>query len=196
MGKVYGYARCSTNEKKQDVERQLRDLRAMGATEIYHEYQSGTKINREELGKVLTHIQEGDTLVTTEVSRITRSVKQLCEIIEFAKQKKIKLVIDKFVIDCTGEMDAMTAAMLQMMGVFAELERNMTVERIKSGLSNAKSKGVKLGRPRLKIKDIPAKVTEMLPLYKAGLLSGTDFARVCSISRPTLYRYLALLTDS
>jgi DNA invertase Pin-like site-specific DNA recombinase len=197
MGKVYGYARCSTNETKQDITRQLRELRDMGAEEIYHEYESGTKINRVELGKVMGHIRAGDSLVVTEVSRITRSLKQLCEVIELVKQRKLKLVIGTFIIDCTGEeIDAMTVAMLQMMGVFSELERKMTVDRIKSGLINARRKGSLLGRPKFKVKDLPPKVLEMWPLYQSGVLSKSDFAAVCKVSRPTIYKYIALLTDS
>jgi len=193
--KIYGYARCSTNDTKQDIERQRRELRTMGATEIYMEYESGTKTNRPELAKVLNHIAQGDTLITLEVSRLTRSLKQLCEIIELAKERKIKLVIGTLVIDCTGPMDAMTEAMLKIMGVFAELERSMTIERIQSGLRHARAKGIRLGRPKLTPSDIPKKVIEKFALYKAGELTKTDYARLCNISRPTLYKYIALMTD-
>jgi DNA invertase Pin-like site-specific DNA recombinase len=197
MGKIYGYARCSTNELKQDIERQKRDLRAMGAEEIYWEYESGTKMNRAELAKVLSHIQCGDCLVVTEVSRITRSVKQLCEVLELAKLRRFKLVIGNFVIDCSrDEIDAMTEAMLKMMGVFSELERRMTIDRIKSGLAHAKAKGTQLGRPRASLDNLPPKVVEMWPLYKGGFLSKTDYAKVCGVSRPTIYTYIAMLTDS
>jgi DNA invertase Pin-like site-specific DNA recombinase len=195
MPTSYGYARCSTNETKQDIERQLSELKAMGAQEIYYEYETGTKLHRPELAKLLCRIDTGDTLLTLEVSRITRSLKQLCEIIELAKKKKLRLVIGNFVIDCTDEIDHMTEAMLQMMGVFAQLERNMTIDRIKSGLANAKRKGVRLGRPRLKIDEIPQKVMDYWPMFDSGTLSKTDFARLCGISRPTLYRYIALLKD-
>ena len=195
MEKIYGYARCSTNETKQDIERQKRELRAMGAQELYFEYESGAKINRPELDKVLSHITEGDTLVTTEVSRITRSLKQLCDIIELAKNRKIKFVIGTLVIDCTGPMDAMTEAMLKIMGVFAELERSMTIERIQSGLAHAKAKGIRLGRPKLSVNDIPKKVVDKFHLYKSGAISKSDYAKLCNISRPTLYKYIALMTD-
>ena len=89
---IYGYARCSTNEDLQDINRQIRELKQQGATDttIYKEYESGTKVNRAELQKLLNVIQTGDTIVATEVSRITRSTKQLCEILELAKEKKIR----------------------------------------------------------------------------------------------------------
>ena len=195
MSKIYGYARCSTTETKQDIERQKRELRAMGAAEVYFEYESGTVINRPELAKVLGHITAGDTLVTTEVSRITRSVKQLCDIIELAKERKLKLIIGSLVIDCTGQLDAMTEAMLMIMGVFAELERKMTVERIHSGLAHAKAKGVRLGRPKLTAKDVPKKVRDKFSMYLSGDITKTDYAKICGISRPSLYKYIALMTD-
>jgi len=169
----------------------------MGAEEIYWEYESGTKVYRKELGKVLSHIQQGDTLVTTEVSRLTRSVKQLCEMLELAKSKKFKLVIGDFIIDCSkDEISTMTEAMLMMMAVFSEMERRMTIDRIKSGLAHARAKGVRLGRPKATPKDLPSKVMEMWPIYKRGFLSKTDYANVCGVSRPTIYKYIAMLTDS
>ena len=83
---IYGYARCSTNEELQDINRQIRELKQLGAAEetIYREYESGTKNDRVELQRLLAAVRNGDTIVATEVSRITRSTKQLCEIIELA----------------------------------------------------------------------------------------------------------------
>jgi DNA invertase Pin-like site-specific DNA recombinase len=78
--------------------------------------------------------------MSTEVNRITRSTKQLCKIIEIAKEKHIKLILGTFIVDCTSELDPMTEGMLKMMGVFAEIERNMISQRVKSGIANARSK--------------------------------------------------------
>jgi len=200
MSKIFGYARCSTNESKQDIQRQKRELKEYGATDktIFLEYESGTKIDRPELNKLLGELKRypRSTLVTTEVSRITRSTKQLCDIIETAKELHLKLVIGGFVVDCTGEkLDTMTEGMLKMMGVFAEMERNMTVDRIKSGLRNAKAKGVKLGRPALTVADVPKKVVEYFERFQAGAISKVDYAKVCSISRPTLDKYIAIMVD-
>lgn len=192
---IYGYARCSTSETKQDVERQIYELRTMGAEEVYYEYESGTKIKRPELEKMLAHVQPGDTIVTTEVSRITRSVKQLCEILEMAKEKSLKMVIGALVVDCTGELDVITEGMLKMMAVFSEIERNLIVERVKSGIRNAKAKGIRLGRPALTANDIPKAVIDNFSFYKAGFISKTDYAKLCGISRPTLNKYIALMSD-
>ena len=77
---TYGYARCSTDETSQDIDRQRRELRKLGVeadTEIYWEYESGTKTERPELQKLLAVLQTGDTIVTTEVSRLTRIINVL-----------------------------------------------------------------------------------------------------------------------
>lgn len=196
---IYGYCRCSTNETRQDINRQRRELKKLGATDehIYLEYESGTKVNRPELQKLLEIVKSGDVIVTTEVSRITRSTKQLCDIIELCKERRLKLLIQNSVtIDCsTGEIDPMTEAFLQMAGVFAQLERNMTVSRIKSGLRNARAKGVRLGRPQLTADQLPRKVIEQYDNWKNGLISKTDYAKICDVSRPTLDKYIAILTD-
>jgi DNA invertase Pin-like site-specific DNA recombinase len=195
---IYGYCRCSTNELKQDITRQTRELKALGVTDkqnIFMEYESGTKINRVELNRLLDTVQNGDTIVSTEVSRITRSTKQLCEIIELAKNKHLKLIFGSFVVDCTRELDAMTEGMLKMMGVFSEIERNMISQRVKSGVANARAKGKIVGRPQLALKDIPQKVIDMYNLYKGASISKTDYAKMCSISRPTLDKYLKVIVE-
>ena len=98
---VYGYCRCSTDESRQDIDRQRRELRKLGVSDenIYFEYASGIKIDRVEWERLLSVVKEGDTIATTEVSRLTRSTKQLCDIIELAKTKRIKLVIGGFAVD-------------------------------------------------------------------------------------------------
>lgn len=107
---VYGYARCSTNEKMQDIDRQIRELMQHGVQRenIFLEYESGTKVNRIELLKLLAIVNNGDTIIATEVSRITRSTKQLCEIVDLAKRFHLKLILGNFVVDCSRELDPMT----------------------------------------------------------------------------------------
>lgn len=194
---IYGYARCSTNEELQDINRQVRELKQNGATDttIYLEYESGTKTNRAELIKLLDVVQYGDTILATEVSRITRSTKQLCEIIELAKEKHIKLILGNFVVDCSKELDPMTEGMLKMMGVFSELERNITSQRVKSGMQNAKAKGKLIGRPQVTADDIPSIFYKHYPKYKNGDINKKDFSRLCSLSYPTIYKYLSIVEE-
>ena len=192
---IYGYARCSTDEKMQDINRQVRELKQQGATDttIYLEYESGTKVNRKELNKLLNIVQSGDTIIATEVSRITRSTKQLCEIIELAKDNHMKLVLGNFIVDCSKELDPMTEGMLKMMGVFSELERNIISQRVKSGMDNAKAKGKTIGRPATTADDIPNVFYKHYPKYKNGEINKKEFSRLCSLSYPTIYKYLSIV---
>ena len=195
---IYGYCRCSTNEDKQDIDRQIRDVMSLGVTDIkniYKEYENGTKFDRLEFQKLLNIVKEGDTIISTEVSRLSRSTKDLCELIEFAKNKKIKLVLGSFVVDCTKTLDPMTEGMLKMMGVFAELERNMISERVKSGMANAKAKGRVVGRPQLEVNTITSndKFMNAYKLYKSKNIKKIDIQRLTGLSRVTIDKYIKVL---
>lgn len=193
---IYGYARCSTNESKQDISRQTRELVELGCTAdtIYKEYESGAKIDRPELRKLQAAIQEGDTLLSLEVSRITRSTKQLCDIVEFAHERKIKLVLGGIVVDCTSDKpDPFSEAVIKILGVVAELEREMIRTRVKSGLENARAKGKVLGRRRVTVRDIPASFLRYYEQYQQGSITTTELAKLASVSRTTVYKYIKLL---
>ena len=197
MSKIYGYARCSTDESRQDIDRQKRELKKLGVSEdkcIFWEYESGTRVDRAELQKLLDAVQSGDTIATTEVSRLTRSTKQLCEILQMVQSKRLCLIIGSFIIDCRKtEIDPMTKGMLMMWGVFAEMERDMISQRVRSGMENARAKGRKIGRPKTSLESIPTKFLQYYPMFKEGKLSITDFARVTRLSRTTVYKYIDIL---
>ena len=136
MSKIYGYARCSTTEDKQDINRQIRELKAAGADEVVFEYEHGDAIVKQQLQSLLEAANEGDTIITLEVSRLTRSTQQLCEIINTIKQKKLRLVIvGSITVDCrTGQIDPMSQAFIQMSAVFAELVLSIIRARVRSGM--------------------------------------------------------------
>ena len=192
---IYGYARCSTNETKQDISRQIRELKANGAEKIFLEYEHGDAAVKKELEKLFEIVVAGDTIIVLEVPRLARSTKQLCEIIELVKRKQIKLVIvGSITVDCTGgRLDPMSNAFIQMSGVFAELELGMIRERVKSGVANARAKGIKLGRPQITKDDIPAIFYRHYPAYVSGELNISELARVCDMSRTTIYKYIKFL---
>ena len=165
---IHGYARCSTNESKQDIDRQVRELKAAGAKNIFLEYEHGDAVVKKQLSSLLESAKEGDTIITLEVSRLARSTKQLCEIIEVIRAKRLRLeIVGSLTVDCTkGEIDPMTNAFLQMSGVFAELELRIIRERVKSGMENARAKGAKIGRPQITVEDIPAVFYRHYPAFK------------------------------
>ena len=195
---LYGYARCSTNENKQDIDRQKRELKKLGVKDnkIYLEYESGTKADRAELNRLLEIVQAGDTVATTEVSRLTRSTKQLCEIIELAKEKKLELIIGTFRVDCRKELEPMTDGMLKMMGVFAEMERSMLSQRVKSGMENAKAKGAVIGRPTTTVESLPVSFLKHYPKYTAKQITQQELARICDVSRQSIHKYIKIYKQS
>ena len=191
----YGYARCSTNETKQDINRQVRELKAAGAENIFLEYEHGDSKIKSQQEAMFADATDGDTIIVLEVPRLARSTQQLCEIIEKIREKRLRLVIvGSITLDCReGRADPMSEAFLQMAGVFSQLELAMIRERVRSGMANAKAKGKQIGRPRLVMEDIPANFLRHYPAYKKGQLNASELARVCDLSRTTVYKYIELL---
>lgn len=192
---VYGYSRCSTNETKQDIHRQVRELKATGAEEIFMEYEHGDAKIKSQQQAMLAQTQPGDTITVLEVSRLARSTQQLCEIIDLVREKHLRLVIvGSITLDCrSGQPDPMSEAFLQMAGVFSQLELSMIRMRVRSGMANARAKGKQIGRPQVSKEDIPANFLRHYPAYKNGQLNVSELARVCDLSRTTVYKYMGLL---
>ena len=192
---IYGYARCSTNEDKQDINRQIRELKEAGAEEVVFEYEHGDAKVKKNLHMLLDMVTEGDSIITLEVSRLSRSTQQLCEILDIVKAKHLRLVIlGSITVDCReGHIDPMSQAFIQMSGVFAELELSIIRERVRSGVRNAQLNGKKLGRRPTTKDDIPPIFYKHYPAFVAGTMNVSEFARVCGLSRPTVYKYLRLI---
>ena len=149
--KVAIYARVSTT-KDQSCERQILELRQIAENhnwKIVDEYVdegiSGAKRNRPELDRMLKDalLRKFDVVATLELSRLGRSVKNMCEIADLLKQKNINLFVKNQNIDTStivGEL------FFNIINSISQYERDLTAERIKSGLENAKRKGKTLGR--------------------------------------------------
>ena len=151
-----------------------------------------------ELQKLLDIVGEGDTIATTEVSRLTRSTKHLCEILQTVQDKKLILNIGgSFVVDCSkGELDPMTEGMIKMWGVFAEMERNIISQRVKSGMKNAAAKGKKIGREKTTTATLPLQFWKAYNMYKNKQINITEFAGMLRVSRTTVYKYIKLAEQS
>ena len=124
MSKIYGFARCSLSEEKgQDLNRQIRELKAAGAEEIVAERVHGDARIKPQLDLLLETAEIGSTIICTEVSRLSRSTKQLCAIIEIIKQKRMRLqILGSITIDCRNEqIDPMSQAFIQMSAVLQNL---------------------------------------------------------------------------
>ena len=87
----------------------------------------------------------------------------------------------------------MSAAFLQMASIFSELELSMLRARVKSGLANAREKGKHIGRRPTTKEDIPAVFYKHYPAFANGSMNLTEFARICCLSRQTVYKYVKLI---
>lgn len=106
------------------------------------------------------------------------------------------VIVGSITLDCReGRADPMSEAFLQMAGMFSQLELAMIRARVRSGMANAKAKGARIGRPQVGKEDIPSVFFRHYPSFKAGHLNVSEFARVCDLSRTTVYKYLSLLEN-
>lgn len=179
---LVGYVRVSTIE--QNEARQLETMERYGVEKVYTEKVSGKNIeDRAELKAMLDFVREGDTIVVHDFSRLARSTKDLLDIVELLKQKKVSLISAKENIDSSTPNGKL---MLTMIGAINEFERANLLERQKEGIAIAKAKGVykeKCGRKEVAIND---KFKELYDEYKARKINKVQFAKAMNISRPTL----------
>lgn len=192
---THGYCRCSTDEDRQDINRQIRELKAHGATRIWQEYEHGDAAIKEQQVLMFDTAQPGDTVIVLEVSRLARSTRQLCDIVDIVQEKRLRLeIIGSITLDCRdGTLDPMSAAFVQMSGVFAQLELSLIRARVRSGMANARAKGVKLGRPPICADGVPDRFVRYYAGYLQGRYNVSELARLTGISRPTCYRYIKAL---
>jgi DNA invertase Pin-like site-specific DNA recombinase len=168
--KVAIYARVSTLDKGQDTEVQLRDLRAYAQTRgwmIKDEYvdqgQSGTKVRRPELDRLMNDARKRkvDLILCWRLDRLGRSLKHLILTLDELQSVGVGFVSYNENLDLTTSTGQL---MFQLLGAFAEFERNLIKERVKAGLAYAKARGAKLGRPSPKFNE-----DELVRLRKTGL---------------------------
>ena len=174
-----GYARVSTLD--QNLERQLDMLRQYGVDRIFQEKMSGTKRDRPELNKLLAHVTGGDTIVIESLSRLGRSTKDLIELVELLKEKKVQLVSLKEAIDTSTPTGTL---LFTLMSAMAQFERDVIAERTQEGLKAARARGRKGGRPRCDIR----KLQQALKLYDAGQHTAKEIQELTGITKATLYR--------
>jgi len=185
------YARISTADKGQDPEMQLRELREYctrrGWT-ITSEYvdvgYSGSKESRPQLNRLMTDARAGlfTALVVWKFDRFARSTSHLLKALETFQNLKVDFVSLTENVDTTTALGKMIFTVL---GAVGELERNLLIERVKSGMRNARAKGVKLGRPAIDV-DLT-----LLAQLKAAGLSQNACAKALDVDRSVVKRLLA-----
>lgn len=175
------YARVSTD--KQELHRQLDALESVGYDKLIQEKFTGTKKDREGLNSLLDVVRSGDTVIVESISRLGRKTLDILSIVERLDELGVKFVSLKENMDTSTPTGK---AMFQMMAVIAQLERDLTVQRVNEGLAAAKARGVQLGRPRVN----EQKIEDALQLHAAGNHSIKDIIRLTGVSQGSLYRAL------
>ncbi|MBV9116218.1 MAG: recombinase family protein, partial [Acetobacteraceae bacterium] len=169
---LLGYARVST--QAQDLEPQLRQLRAAGCTEIFEERASGASRARPELARLLDRLRAGDTLVVVRIDRLARSLSHLLAVIDRVREAGGHFRSLGDPIDTAGPSGTLV---LQIMGAIAQFERSLIVERTRAGLAAARARGRVGGNPALRSRD-PAVLGKIAAARGrtrlAALLPGAD----------------------
>jgi DNA invertase Pin-like site-specific DNA recombinase len=177
-----GYARVSTQD--QNLDRQMDNLTAAGCERIFSEKMTGTKASRPELEKMFLTLREGDILVIDSFSRLSRSTKDLLDMVEHLNEMGVHLVSIKEQLDTTT---ATGKLMLTMLSALSQFERDLLTERTEDGLKAARARGRVGGRPQ--VGDEKAKKTA-LALYKANTMTNGEIAEQIGVSRATLQRWI------
>lgn len=184
---IYGYARVSSAGQAIDgnsLESQEEALKAAGATKIFKEVYTGTKMERKELDKLEAEVQSGDTIVVTKLDRVARSLVGGYELIDSWIEKGIRVnVLNLGVMDNTPASRAMRGMFL----VFAQFERDMIVERTKEG------KNIASQRPDYREGRKPTEYDHNLfdvlhEQVEKRILTVTDAAKQLGVTRQTWYR--------
>lgn len=177
-----GYARVSTNE--QSLEKQREQLKREGCEIIFEETVTGTKLERKELERLLDHLRASDIVIVSELTRLSRSTKDLFKIVEVIESKgaNIKSLKESW-IDTTTPQGKL---MFTIFAGISQFERDLISQRTIESLAIARARGRKGGRPR---KD-SSKIDLAVKMYKSKDYSIKEITDATGVSKTTLYRYL------
>jgi len=181
-GQRVGYIRVSTA-----AQNSARQLDGVQLDRVFEEKLSGKDTNRPQLQAMLAYVRQGDEILCHEMSRLARNLDDLRRLVLELTTRGVKVTFLKESMTFAGDDSPMSMLMLNMMGAFAEFERNIIKSRVAEGIAQAKKiPGKYKGRkPSLTL----AQATELRERAKKGE-KKTALAAEFGISRETLYAYL------
>ena len=186
--RLVGYARVSTNTKELQLQTDALQKAGVQKRLIFLDKISGSKSERPGLDTCLAELREGDTLIVWRLDRLGRSVRHLIDVVEELRDRKVGF---RSIQD--GAIDTTTASGKLIFHIFtalAEFERGLIQERTRAGLQAARTRGRMGGRKPVAVDD--PRVVTAKALHADKKMPVPDICRTLKISRPTLYRYLAL----
>ena len=177
-----GYARVSSRE--QNLDSQIDMLTVAGCEKIFEDKISGVKESRPEWDRLQEFLRPGDTVVVSELSRMTRSLMHLLSLVQVFENRGIEIVSLREHIDSST---ATGRAFLSILGAINQMERELKSERAAAGRASAKARGKTGGRQRTD----PVKLENARVLYENSDASSADICTTLSIGRRTFFNYLA-----
>lgn len=184
---LVGYARVSTLE--QNLDRQIEALEKEGCEKIYTEKITGANTDRPQLKLMFENLKEGDIIVIKDLTRFSRSTRDLFDLLDLVKEKKAFLIsLNEKWLD-TRDNNPFNQLLFTIMSGLSEYERTMIKQRQKEGIAIAKQKGKYKGRPKKYTENNP-RFAHALELYEAGGHSIAEICKICSISESTFYRHM------
>lgn len=179
---LIGYSRVSTQD--QNLDRQTDQLNNAGCQKIFSEKITGTKKERPELEKAIDTLRKGDTLIVSDLTRLSRSTKDLFYLVDMIHSKgaDIKSLKETWADTTTPQ----GKLMFTIMAGLSQFERDLISQRTKEGLESARARGRKGGRPRKKNE----KINLAIKLYNDKSHTIKEIENLTGITKTTLYRYL------
>ena len=177
------YVRVSTMEQK--IDRQI--LAYDKADRIYVDKMSGVKRDRPELERMLKELETGNTVVVKAIDRLSRSTKELLEMVEQIRVAQANLHILDLKIDTST---AMGKCVLTILGAIAELDRKTIKERTAEGIEIAKATGKYRGRKKgaISLRDVES--IKRFKIFYNGGLTKSAIAIEFNVSRTTIYKWI------
>lgn len=182
-----GYARVSTSG--QNLDSQLDDLKRAGCSKVFADRVSGVKESRPEWNKLLEYLRHGDTLVITELSRMSRSLMHLLQTVKILEERGINL---QSLRENINTSTATGRAFISIMGAINQMERELKAERAAAGRAAAKARGRTGGRPKTDL----TKLEQARILYENSNQTAAEICKAIGIGRRTFFSYLAEVRSS
>ena len=182
--KLVAYVRVSSVD--QNTERQIEGIQSLSPDKIFTDKCSGKDTKRPQLDAMLAYVREGDTLVVHSLDRLGRNLDDLRRLVSQLNGRGVAVQFLKENLTFTGDDNAMSKLLFNMLGSFAEFERSLIRERQREGIAVAKKAGVYRGRK-------PSLTAEQADDLRKRVASGDKkaaLAREFGICRETLYQYL------
>lgn len=181
---IIGYARVSKADG-QDTSAQIEALKLAGCERIFEDHSSGGRWERPELKKMMEQLRSGDTVVVWKLDRLSRSLKDTLHFLETLASKSVSFRSVTEQIETTSPAGMMFT---QMLGCFAEFERQMIRERTRAGLASSRREGRIGGRKR---KLSPIQRLEVIAMVDSGSKTASEVSRLFNVHRSTISRLLA-----